>query len=195
MTKGQQSDLTFPTISFLYFYNILLYISNNILAVHNNAVFCITPTLYVSLAFQSTYRIFSDNFKVTYHYRHDIYYLEFPQSSNLFVQVMVLFHFFPFFLPTFTSAGTAILMIIPFCPSLSITIMSGLLASITLSQLTLISRNALTSHFLLLLLKRVLTTSPCVLTHSSYKTASGLSLYIVLLSLIFFLSKFLTLTY
>ena len=117
----------------------LLHISNtflNILAVPNKAVFCITPTLSGILSFS----IHLSNPLVTL--------LRAPITTgttstilsfhSLLISLFKSWYFSTFplsFYPTFTSAGTAMSMIIPFCSFLSITIiMSGLLASITLSH-------------------------------------------------------------
>ena len=131
----------------------------------------------LSLAFHPSIK-FCDTSKGSYHYRNDLYHFEFPQSSNLSLEVLVLFHFLPFFDPySYVSwYSTGIPMIILFHSSLSIKIMSGLLASITLSHWTLISHNTFTSSF---------STAPSgtcsyhfsvCLAHSSYKGPNWLSL-------------------
>ena len=90
----------------------------NILAVPNNAAYCITPTLYIIP-------------NVTIHLLNS--FVTFPRAPSLQIrlplfwvstifesfslQVLVVFHFFPFLFPTSISAGTAILMMIPFCSS------------------------------------------------------------------------------
>ena len=66
--------------------------------------------------------------------RHDLYHFHFPQFQ---IPLLKSWHFSSFsfsFSLNVTSAGTAISVIIPFCSFWSITIMSGLLASITLSH-------------------------------------------------------------
>ena len=78
-----------------------LYISNtllSILAVPNKALFCITPTLLVCLAFPSTYQILQKHFQgPPLYYRDNFCISQFPQSSDLFFQILVLFQFFFFF--------------------------------------------------------------------------------------------------
>ena len=44
-------------------------------------------------------RFFSETSKGSYHYRQDFHRFEFSQSSSLSLQVLVLFHFLPFFFP------------------------------------------------------------------------------------------------
>ena len=73
------------------------------------------------------------------------------------------------FSPTLTFAGTAVSMIILFRSFLSIKIMSGLLASITLSHWLLICHDIFTSSFSTALSRTCTHTVhaivPCVLTH------------------------------
>ena len=107
-------------------------------------------------------------------------------------------HFFIFSLSfslTLTSAGTAISMINPFRSFLSIKILSGLLAPITLSHWTSIFHNTFTSSF---------STAPsgtcsyhffvCSNPLSFTKVPMDFLCYTVVSSLIFFLSQFLTST-
>ena len=127
-----------------------------------------------SLAFQSIYQI------LLWHFQG----LLSPQVRVLPFRFFTIFQIlfsspgsFPLssflFSTTLTSAATAISMIIPFCSFLSIAVMSGLLSSITLSHYP-IKLSLL--NFLLLLVERVDTTFPCVLSHYSYKDSNRLSL-------------------
>ena len=85
--------------------------------------------------------------KGPYHYRDNFCISQFPQYSDFFFQILVLFHFFfSSFSPTLTSAGTAISIIIPFSFFL-ITIRSGRLASIRLSHRIFMSYSTLISSF------------------------------------------------
>ena len=63
--------------------------------------------------------------KGPYHNRGNLYISQFPQSSDLFSQILGLSHLFFSFSSTLTSAGTAISIIIPFCSFFSITIRLG----------------------------------------------------------------------
>ena len=85
--------------------------------------------------------------KDPYHYRDNFYISQFPQSSDLFFQILVHFQFFFYVYSTIASAGTAISIIIPFCSFLPITIRSGRLASIRLSHLIFMSHSTLISSF------------------------------------------------
>ena len=49
--------------------------------------------------FNTPIKFFCDTSEGSYHYRRDFYYFESPQSSNLSLQVLIIFHFLPFFLP------------------------------------------------------------------------------------------------
>ena len=85
-----------------------LYISNtflSILAGPKKALFCITPTLHVYAALSHPPIKFCRNTsKGPYHYRGNFYISQFSQSSDLFFQILVLFHFFfSFFLYTYIS--------------------------------------------------------------------------------------------
>ena len=139
-----RNDQRLTEWSLLYIYNTFL----NILAVPNNAVFCITPTLLVIPSFS----IYLSNSFVT---------LPRAPITTGTTSTILSFHNLPIFLfrsrnfsifslsffPSLTSAGAAISMIIHFHSSLSIENMYGLLASITLSHWTLIFYNTFTSSF------------------------------------------------
>ena len=123
----------------------LLYISNtflNIIAVPNNAVFCIIPTLFVIRSFSihpSNSFVTLPRAPITTGMTSIILSLH-----NLPISPFKSWYFSTFslsFSPTLTSAGTALLMIIPFYFFLSSKIMSGLLASITLLHRTLMSQH------------------------------------------------------
>ena len=125
------NDQRLPELSLLHISNTFL----NILAVPNKAVFCITPTLSGI-----------PNFSI--HLSNPLVTLPRAPITTGTTSTILSFHNLPIslfkswyfstfslsFSPTLTSAGTAMLMIIPFHSFLSITIMSGLLASITLSH-------------------------------------------------------------
>ena len=109
--------------------------------------FALLQHCILCLAFPSTYQILQKHFQGPYHCRDNFYISQFPQSSDLFFQILVLFHFFFLFLSTVTSAGTAISIIIPFCSFLSITTRSGRLAFIRLSHWIFMSHSTLISSF------------------------------------------------
>ena len=139
-----RNDQRLTEWSLLYIYNTFL----NILAVPNNAVFCITPTLLVIPIFS----IYLSNSFVT---------LPRAPITTGTTSTILSFHNLPIslfksrnfsifslsFSPTLTSTGAAISMIIHFHSSLSIENMYDLLASITLSHWTLIFYNTFTSSF------------------------------------------------
>ena len=106
-----------------------------ILAVPNKAAFCITPTLHVIPNFSTQ---LSNSLVI--HPRAPITIGTTSTRLSFHNHAISLFKYwyfstFPFsFSPTCTSAGTAISMINPLCSFLSTIIISGLLASITLSH-------------------------------------------------------------
>ena len=129
----------------------LPYISNtflNILVAPNNAVFCITPTVFIIPNF-STYP--SNSFvtlpraPITTSKTSTI--LSFQNLPISLFKSLYFSNFSFSFSPTLTSAGTTISMIILFYSFLSVTTRFGLLASITLSHWTLISHSTFTSSF------------------------------------------------
>ena len=102
-----------------------LYISNtflSILAIPNNALFCITPTLHVipslPIPLSNSAEIFP---RATITTGTISTFLNF---HNLLISFFKSCHFstFSFFSSTLTSGGTAISVIIPLCSFLSITI-------------------------------------------------------------------------
>ena len=115
----------------------LLHICNTflkILTASNNAAFCITPTLHMTI-----WQFFVALARapiVTGTITTILSFCNLPIS----LQFLVLFHFFFFF-------GTALWMIIAFRSLLTIIVMSSLLDSITLSQWTFISHITFTSSF------------------------------------------------
>ena len=126
-----------------------LYISNtflSILAVPNKAVFCITPTLHVIPSFPIHLSNSAETLPMAPITTGTI--PTFLNFHNLLFSLFKSRYFSTFsfsFSSTFTSAGTAISIIIPFCSFLSITIRSGRLASIRLSHWIFMSRSTLIS--------------------------------------------------
>ena len=126
-----------------------LYISNtflSILAVPNKAVFCITPTLHVIPSFPIHLSNSAETLPMAPITTGTI--STFLNFHNLLFSLFKSWYFSTFsfsFSSTFTSAGTAISVIIPFCSFLSITIRSGRLASIRLSHWIFMSRSTLIS--------------------------------------------------
>ena len=117
-----------------FFYLFVLLIIINILVVPKNAVFYITPTLFPI----SSFSIHPSNSFVTLP-RALITARTAGTTFSFYNIPMSLFQSsyfstFSFFYPTLTLAGTTVSMIILFRSFLSIKIMSGLLASITLSH-------------------------------------------------------------
>ena len=130
-----------------YYYLFVLLIIVNILAVPKNTIFYITPTLFAICSFS----IHPSNSFVTLP-RALITARTTCTNFSLYNIPMSLFQSsyfstFFFFYPTLTLAGTTVSMIILFRSFLSIKIMSGLLASITLPNWLLISDNIFTSSF------------------------------------------------
>ena len=106
------------------------------LAVPNNAVFCITPALFVIRSFSihpSNSFVSLPNTPIITSTTSTIFSLHNLSFSLSLFRSWYFSSFSVSFSPTLTSAGTAISMIIPFPYFLSIKIMSGLVSSITLS--------------------------------------------------------------
>ena len=128
-----------------------LYISNtflSILAVPNKAIFCITPILHV----MPSLSIHLSNSAETLP-RASIttgVISTFLNLRNLLISFLKSWYIFTFSFScssTLTTTGTAILITIPFCSFLSITIRSGRLASIRLSHWIFMSYSTLISSF------------------------------------------------
>ena len=139
---------------------------------------------------------FGGTSKCSYHYAYEFYPIEFPQSSDLSSNSGI-FPLLPFlFSPTLTSAGTAVSMIIPFHSFLSITTdvwSSCLYRIVTLN--TDIPQNfsflIFSYSFWGMFIPRFRMLQPILLT----KIPMNFLCYIVMSSLIFFLSQFPTSTY
>ena len=102
----------------------------------------------------SPIKFYRNTSKGPYHNKGNLYISQFPQSSDLFSQILGLSHLFFSFSSTLTSAGTAISIIIP--KHLCLTVLWSL-------------------HSLLLLREYAHTTFHCILTCSFYKYPNQLS--------------------
>ena len=118
-----------------YYYLFVLLIIVNILAVPKNTIFYITPTLFPICSFS-----IHPSVSFTTVPRAPIttcttctIFIPYNIPMSLF-QSSYFSTFFFSLCPTLTLVDTAVSMIIPFRSFLSITIMSGLLASVTLSH-------------------------------------------------------------
>ena len=131
-----------------YYYLFVLLIIVNILTVPKNAVFSITPKLFPICSFSihlSNSFVTIPRAPITTRTTSTIFSL-----YNIPISFLQSWYFSTFsfsFSPSLTLAGTAVLMIILFRSFLSIKIMSGLLASITLSHWLLTCHDIFTSSF------------------------------------------------